>query len=75
MVPVGSALAVCVDAAFAVCAMIRLTIFGSSVGAGGGAAVKTGAHAMAKANAANQIANFVLRVTVKLFYCTQTGRR
>jgi len=55
--------------------MIRLTTFGSSVGADGGAAVKTGAHAMAKANAANQIANFVLRFNANPFYCIQAGRR
>lgn len=60
LVAVGNALAVCVDAAFAVSAMIKLIALGSSAGAGGGADVSTGAHANMKANAANQKAYFDL---------------
>ena len=63
-VDVGIARAVCVDAAFAVLAMIWSSVPGSSVGGTDGAELKVGAHAMTRTSAKNHNRYFVLRFNI-----------
>src|SRR5215216_7151873 len=60
-VDVGIAATVCVNAAFAVCAMNWFTWFASAVGKG---VAKEGVHAMTRARIAIQNRNFLVRVDI-----------
>ena len=58
----GIALAVCVDAAFAVCAIMSPTCCGFAVGKG--AATEGNTHAVTSATIATQNRNFMVRVDI-----------
>jgi len=61
---VGIACTVCVDAAFAVCAIIWLICAGSNAGAEDGAGASDGAHAITNTNVIPYNKNFDLRVNM-----------
>ena len=63
-VEVGIARAVCVDAAFAVLAMIWLIVPGSIVGGADGVAYNVGTHAMTRTSVRNHNKYFVLRFNI-----------